>query len=164
VSNSRLPGSAERLLAGFAVGLSFPIFAFIVWQPQLWSAILVVGVIAAAIPLLLTIMIYLWLRGLGQLRVWWAALVGALGTASPVILLDVLGAASADTSTGMENAMWEAGGPFTIAGLEYFVLPSLPFFGLGLLAGLAGWLVAYGWRLAPPNQSRPRETAVESHT
>jgi len=101
----------KRAFYGYTVSSGFTVVAFMALSGPFFPYVLITGIfIALVCGVFIVVPVYALLEHLGQLRPWWAAL---------------LGAALMSWST------------------------SLSMICFGALAGLVGWVVAYGFRLRP---------------
>src|SRR5687768_531080 len=83
------PGSARRLGLGFLAGVAVPLAILAIGSGQWWLYALAFGMVFAFIPFLFAVVAYLILEHYGQLRLWWAVLVGAVLCALPDVVISL---------------------------------------------------------------------------
>jgi hypothetical protein len=134
-----------RIVLAFLIAAALPGFAAsLPWLREGWwtsgLSIMAVGLKITVPPtLLVALPIYLWLRKKGQLRLWWAILAG--------------GAAGVSVSLyAMMSWIWRFGAGKSLGeiwrGSLAYTEPAV-FIAIGMICGLAGWLIAYGLRVEP---------------
>ena len=149
--------TARRALRGYGVGAGITVLAasaamgpFFPWGLMVGTALaLVIGVVVA-LPVCLL------LARLGQLRPWWAALLGAVVLLLPLVMVN-------PGFQGVDYLGVDRSFVFVNIGTDGKVTPHWPGIGVaafGALAGLAGWAAAFGFRLRPP--AAPSENTGEA--
>jgi hypothetical protein len=142
--------NARRAVRGYGVGAGIAVIAASASVGPFFPLGVVVGVpVALAFGLLIVAPVCYLLCRLGQLRPWWAALLGAVGLIAPLALMNP-GFQGVDYR-GVDRSyvlveVWptdEVTPNWTTIGITAF----------GALAGLAGWAAAYGFRLRPPPET-----------
>lgn len=158
------PGRNCPLMMGFSreawsmtAGMVVAAAGLAAWAGPLWPfvfagsmfVILFVGLFAIAPA-------YLFLKRRGQLRIWWAVLVGVAAVNLPNLLYALPTALfSGGSYVALNGEVLVDFHGITAAGLyHYFVKPALFLSPFGALGAVIAWLLAFGFRLQPPYDTK----------
>jgi hypothetical protein len=148
-------GNLKRAVRGYGVGAGVVVVAASAALGPFFPWGLVVGtVLAVVIGIFVVLPACLLLHRLGQLRPWWAALMGAVALILPLLVLnaDLIGVNYQGVDRRYVVVEVAPNGRLT---------PNWPALGImaaGAAAGLIGWAAAYGFRTRPPLPEAPAGT------
>jgi hypothetical protein len=139
-------------------GAAVPIFSWAVLSGPLWPFVLLFGIPCAIFFIGVVLWpVYVTLQRKHWLTIWWAAFLGGLLAALPILLFFLptaiktvfdIGDPAGGSSTSVGGQLLIDRGRLTSAGwYQYFVVATWPFCLLGAIGGVVGWLVAAGFRL-----------------
>lgn len=141
-----LPGSKLRIAIGFLTGYAVALIVLSASSGSEWLVILISAGLIGLVPLFLAVLAFFWLEAADALHIWWAMLVGAILCALPSLAISLLPLGQPMTfAVGSETFMTD--GQYTLIGAWKYLVVGPALCGLiGAVAGLCGWLVAFGFR------------------